>query len=327
MPIVTLPSSFDFFILTHKDEPARDRLLASGRQGPILQYLLLAEIMKPVSCSANPTGNQVAYQAGDFCRISRQHPDWFLLDRLGNRVRALDGNYYMDPGNEGYRSFWLQRAIALQTEFGWDGLFLDNVEATRAKFGIRGISLARYPNDPSYQAAVEGFLEYIERTYSAPQHRSILANIVSVRGNATWMRYVGHVDGAMIESFATHFTDSAFDDAPLLGSQWVQQMSLAENALAEGKRLVLVSQGHRFDSQLRRFAFASYLLIANGDAAFRYANADAYLQAWIYPDYDLNLGSPLGSRYQDGNAWRRDFSNGYVRVDPLTGQAAIVVNP
>ncbi len=122
-----------------------NRLLASGRPGQILQYLLLAEITKPASCSASPTGNQVAYLTGDFCRISRDHPDWFLLDKHGARVRAADGNYYMDPGNEGYRWFWLKRAITLQTQFGWDGLFLDNVEASRAKFGTRGIALGELP--------------------------------------------------------------------------------------------------------------------------------------------------------------------------------------
>ncbi|MGZ6316777.1 MAG: putative glycoside hydrolase, partial [Anaerolineales bacterium] len=113
----------------------------------------------------------------------------------------------------------------------------------------------------------------------------------------------------------------------LLGSEWARQMSLAENALAAGKRLVLVAQGGRADFQLQRFALGSYLLITNGNASFRYANADSYLQAWVYPNYDLKLGTPLGARYLDGVAWRRDFSNGYVRVNPLNGQAVIAVNP
>ncbi len=104
-------------------------------------------------------------------------------------------------------------------------------------------------------------------------------------------------------------------------------MSLVENALGEGKRLVLVSQGGKSDLQLQRFALGSYLLITNGNASFRYANADSYLQAWVYADYDLKLGNPLGPRYLDGNAWRRDFENGYVRVNPLTGKAVIAVSP
>ncbi len=293
VPLESLASTFDFFILTHKDEAARDRLLASGRQGQVLQYLLLAEITKPRSCSASPTGNQVAYLAGDFCRISRDHPDWFLLDQHGNRVRAADGNYYMDPGNAGYRWFWLRRAITLQTAFGWNGLFLDNVDASRAKFGQHGIALARYPNDPSYQAAVEGFLEYIEQTYSGADHKPMLANIVSVRNDAVWVRYIQHLDGAMIKSFATHYRDNALQDAPLLGAEWARQMSLAENALAAGKRLVLVAQGAKSDFQLQRFALGSYLLITNGNASFRYANANSYLQAWVYPNYGLKSWQPL----------------------------------
>ncbi len=318
----SLPSGFDFFILTHKDEPARDHLRSSGRHGPILQYLMLAEIMDPGDCTSDPYGNQVAYEAGDFCQISRQHPDWFLLDQSGNRVRGGNGKYYMDPGSEGYRSFWLERSLTLQAEFGWDRLFIDNVEASRAKYVTRGISLAAYPDDLSFQSAVEGFLVYIERSYSLLLHRPILANIVSVADQATWNRYIRHLDGAMIESFVTDSSESQ-----LPASEWAQQMSLAEAALAQGKTLILVSQGRQQDEKLQRFAFASYLLIANGNAAFRYTNADAYLEAWMYPDYDLKLGSPLGSRYLDGDMWRRDFSHGKVVVNPDTGDAEIVVSP
>jgi hypothetical protein len=233
----------------------------------------------------------------------------------------------MDPGNQGYRSFWLWRAESMQAQFGWEGLFIDNVEASRAKYAVRRIALAKYPNDQSFQAAVEGFLAYIEQSYSGPQHKPILANIISVRDNATWLRYARHLDGAMMESFVTHFSDTPVSDGPLLSSKWAQQISLAENALAQGKRLILVSQGQRSDFELQRYAFASYLLVANGNAAFRYANADSYCQVWTYPDYGFQLGSPLGARYLTGGRWRRDFLKGYVLVNPSTGRAAIVVNP
>jgi len=91
--------------------------------------------------------------------------------------------------------------------------------------------------------------------------------------------------------------------------------------------LILVSQGRQPDYELQRFTFASYLLISNGSAAFRYANADSYPEVWMYPDYNVKLGSPVGPRYPEGDAWRRDFSQGHVLVNPRTGHAEIVVSP
>ncbi len=322
IPIEALPAAFDVFILTHKDEAARDRLRANGRGGPILQYLMLAEIMDPGDCTSDPYGNQVAYRAGDFCEISAQHPDWFLLDQAGKRVRGGSGKYYMDPGNPEFRSFWLERAKKLQAEFGWDGLFIDNVEASRTKFTSRGISLRAYPDEFSFQAAVEGFLAYIEHGYSKPSGKPMLANIVSVADDATWFRYLGHLDGAMMESFATDQSDGRLGSA-----EWEEQMKLVERALAEGKKLILVSQGRQTDNDLQRYAFASFLLIANGNASFRYANADSYVEPWVYPDYGIRLGGALGPRYRAGEAWQRDFANGQVLVNPKTGRAAIMVHP
>lgn len=43
-----LPNDYDFFILTHNDETARDHLKSLGVKSPILQYLLMNEIMDPV---------------------------------------------------------------------------------------------------------------------------------------------------------------------------------------------------------------------------------------------------------------------------------------
>ena len=49
----------------------------------------------------------------------------------------------------------------------------------------------------------------------------------------------------------------------------------------------------------------------------------AYNQAWLYDDYKLALGTPLGARYKVGTAWKRDFSNGSVSVDPSSHAVCI----
>jgi hypothetical protein len=313
--------NFDFFILTYKDENERDKLKASGVTAPFSQYLLLLVVNDPGDCQENPIGNQVAFKPGDFCQISRDHPDWFLLDQNGNRIQGSGGNYYMDPGNEGFRQFWLERAREMQENYGWDSLFLDNVEASRAKIVDDGTIPAKYPDDKSFQDAVYGFLAYIRQNYFKPQGKLMYGNIVSVDDDAVRERYIQQLDGVMIESFATDWSDGyrKHDD-------WEQQLELAESVLSQGKTMILVSQGDEKDVDRQKFAFASYLLVTNGDAVFRYANSDAYREVWLYDDYKLDIGKPVGKRYKSKGEWRRDFSNGYVTVNPQKHTAEIVVN-
>lgn len=311
----------DFFILTHKDEQARSQMKAKGVTAPVSEYLLFMVIQDPGNCTEDPNGNQVAYKAGDFCQISQMHPDWFLLDNNGNRIQSGKNGYYMDPGNDGFRAFWLERARELQETYGWDSIFIDNVEASRTKLTDNGAKLAKYPDDASFQKAVEGFLTYIRTNYFEPRDKPIYANIVSVDDDQVWKSYLQYVDGAMIESFATDW-GSGFRSK----DDWEQQMKEADEALALGKVLILVAQGDETDSQRQTFAFASYLLIANGNAFFRYTNYDSYRDLWLYENYDLNLGMPLGERYKSQGGWRRDFQKGYVFVKPQNHEARIVVN-
>jgi hypothetical protein len=100
-----------------------------------------------------------------------------------------------------------------------------------------------------------------------------------------------------------------------------------ENSLAQGKTMILVAQGDREQADLQTFAFASFLLVANGNAVFRFTNSENYREVWLYENYDLDLGAPLGARYEEDGGWRRDFENGTVFVNPDDHKAEIVVNP
>lgn len=317
----TVAENFHIFILTHKDEAYRDTLKSLGVKSPILLYLQLVEIKDPGSCTEVPQGNQVAYQVGDFCQISEHHPDWFLRDQNGNRI-VTNKSVYMDPGNAEYRAFWLQRAKELQEQYHWDGFFIDNLEASLSKLGSKGVVIPKYPDDASYQAATEGFLKYLRDNYFQPRKLPVLANIVSVRDRQVWLRYLQYLDGAMIESFAVDWSQDY--RSPL---NWEGQMTAVEEALSQGKNLILVAQAAQSDPDRQQFALASYLLVANENAVFRYEDADSYREVSLYENYFLDLGQPLGPRYRDGSSWRRDFSNGYVRVDPEAHSAEISLNP
>ncbi|MBU0510741.1 MAG: putative glycoside hydrolase family 15 protein [Chloroflexi bacterium] len=316
--LASVAENFDTIILTSNDENERDELQQRGLDTPILQYLSFDAIQDPGSCDAQPYQNQVANQIGDFCRISEQHPDWFLLDMHGERMSNGSGSVMMDPGNQEWRAFWLERAIQSQEHLGWDGVFLDNVEASLSKRARRGQLPAAYLTNASYQTAVLRFLQYIYINYFQPQQRPLMANIIALENEGIWFDYLQFLDGVMDEGWAVDW-----EDGYRSSGSWEADLVRAEETQGLGKTILLVSQGNYSDIQRQEFTFASYLLITYGRAAFRYTHADHYNEIWLYPAYDLDLGEPLGGRYIDGNLWRRDFTNGTVTVDPLNHTATI----
>jgi Hypothetical glycosyl hydrolase family 15 len=316
-----LAENFDSFILTHKDEAQRDTLKSLGVTAPIYVYVQLVEIRDPGSCTEIPQGNQVAFQPGDFCEINEQHPDWFLLDQNGNRI--VDRNsYYMDPGNREYRAFWLQRASALQEQFHWDGIFIDNVEASLSKLTEEGIVPAKYPSDESYQVAIEGFLAYLRDNYFQLQGQPVLANIISIRDWNVWLRYLEYLDGAMIEAFAVDWSNDYRSP-----ENWETQMAAVDQALSQNKALILVSQSEGPDPDRQQFALASYLLIANEKVSFRYTDAAGYREILLFDNYAMDLGKPVGPRKKEADSWRRDFTHGYVLVNPRMHSSEISIVP
>lgn len=321
----SLLHNFETFILTKNDEPLRDQLREQGVDAPFLQYLALDVIIDPGSCTRQPWRNQVADQPGDFCYISEHHPDWFLLTQDGERMYndLTDGarSVMMDPGHPGWRAFWLERARLSQETLGWDGVFLDNVEAMLTKRKRRGKLPADYPTDASYQAAIEGFLAYLYSDYFKPEGRPLYANVIEVDEPEVWFRYLRYLDGGMIEGWAVDWADHY-----LTPSVWEEHLRRAEQTQQQGKHVILVAQGKQEDERRQTFAYASYLLITNGLASFRYTNSEEYDEPWLYDNYQLELGEPLGPRYLEGyGVWKRDFSNGSVQVDFLSHSATIEI--
>lgn len=321
----TVAGNFSNVVLTGGDETFRDQLVAKGFTSTIPQYYRSEGIQDPGNCTSSPANNQIAYKAGDFCNISQTHPDWFLLDTNGNRMRTSPtSNYYrMDPGNDGWRSFFVSRLLEIDQQKGWSGVFLDNLEASLAEIQRDGLTPAKYPDNAGYQAAVRGFIQYLYANYSQAYGRPMVANIIARSTEAQWMDYIQYLSGAMQERWAVPWSSTT---GYLTETKWSSDMALAEKTQAQGRFIILVAQGSKTDTDRQKFAFASYLLISNGYASFRYTDSSVYNEVWLYDNYKVQLGSPLGARYQTGTAWRRDFTNGYVVVDPVNHTANISVN-
>ena len=86
MDPATAARTFNMIVLTNGDYSYRNQLAANGFSSTVPEYFCADGIQDPGNCTATPINNQVAYNLGDFCYISQNHPDWFLLDPNGQRI-------------------------------------------------------------------------------------------------------------------------------------------------------------------------------------------------------------------------------------------------
>ncbi len=320
--LAKIAQNFDLFILTGGDEAEREQMRAVGAKGHFLQYLRFDAILDMEDCQKRPYQNQAANQPGDYCWIANEHPDWFLLDVNGRKMKNNGGYVMMDPGNAGWQDFWLERAQMGQETGGWDGLFLDNVEANLDKRRRADALPGRYPDDDSYRQAVLSFLERIYQTYTRPNHRPLYANVLDVDSTDELLPFLGVLDGVMVESFAVDWQDGYHSR-----EIWEKEMKMVESAQRMGKQLILVAQGSETDLARQEFALASAILADLGGVTFRYTYYEEYTTAWLYENYRVELGGALGERYAAAGGWRRDFERGSVMVQPAAGTAEIHIQP
>jgi hypothetical protein len=335
-----LASRVDWLMMRYGAEHLRDEVIAAGYDNILPQYLLLFQIQGPGpyrnsddECKNHytPQQNNVMWTS-DFCQLVHEHEDWFLHNRDGERLYTREQiwngrhvtQYYMNPGAEGFRQFWIEQ-VRLQDEAGWQSLFLDNVAATYAYIGRRADNgngegdVAEYSSVDEWQGAVIGMLREIRAGLPG---RPIWGNVIEAPPRAdAWDRYIPELDGIQEESFATGWLGQSRPSA----AAWEAMLGRAERTLAAGKSVVLYGQGEEDDEGRMGFSLASYLLVATPDkrATFRYAHSGDYDQLWWYPQYDQPIGSPLGPRYRDGELWARDFTCARVTVDPRRHEGTI----
>ncbi len=332
----------DFVILTSGDEPHRDALRQAGYAGLILQYLNASQVNGPgpyVNNEANcesefePLRNGIARSAGDFCRDLHPNEDWFLHNGAGERLYSLTTGsgvwYHMDPGNPDWRAYAshaIAREIVGPSALGFDGAFLDNVELSLTRLVEQAANadgaVHEYEVENDYRDAWTGYLQNVRVRVGSSL--SIWANFVSDPNyGSLWSQYLAHLDGVMSPAFATGYE-------PLTAAKWENNLSQAEEAIAEGKYVVAVGQGRKDDEDWQQFALASYLLISDGDHAFfRYMSDEskqALVTLWTYPNYEIALGAALGPRTKSGMTWRREFQCGYVEVNASDRRGSIVQN-
>ncbi len=357
-------------ILTRNDEIAVQEAKAAGFPNPILQYLRMDAMQGPDGLTNDQAGpctdtqrnfepynNHIANEIGEFCAVHdsivtgqafdhdlnvQTSPivateDWFLHNSSLQRLGEYDGGgfyYQLNLGNQHVREYFAARMIReLEGTFGhpptgMDGIFLDNLELSWEKklfrLDISGQPI-EYASSEAWVAAVRGAVVYYSQTIRSRGYPLWANMIESPLNGLDWNTFAPYLDGAMEESFALDWRGD-----PVSPSILETELEQATSWMAQGKYYLAVSQGDDNQDQAR-YGLANMLLVTDGAyGIFRHADHNNYSEFLQYPEYEYDLGHPLGTRYQVESSdviWARDFECGYVEVNATQGTGTIETFP
>lgn len=254
------------------------------------------------------------HQINDWNFINTKE-NWFMHWRNGTRKTGLveyPNIYVMNFSNQEYINYQINRYVNLfpvqEPFFEWDkidGYFADDV-GTHDGWVLYIWRVP--PNSPSEVPLSENDFNQAHINF-LQQLKPQLGNIVFfINGANTALN--PYVDGSMLEGFALR-GDPVY---PFYSeSYWKEQVDTLLDSSYNNKWSWASSRSGTEDADKRyfNFSFASYLLAKNPNAWAFFNFQEKY-----YPEYDINIGRPLGDYYKINALYVRDFENGKVLVNP-----------
>jgi hypothetical protein len=248
---------------------------------------------------------------------------WWLLNFRNTAVRNARLNDTLRGAPAGVNGHWLDVSDAnwLNSPFGnhWvdeNGRIADLADLD----GGWNPSLSR-TQKPRYADGTwpRGMLDFIRELAAAARGRFIVYNGLFggavLWANSAWATYEAQWRSSThgVAKEAIFVTSPGI---PLGESEWRWWLAKAKGAIDQGKYMHFMPKvGH--NPQVRLYAFASYLLIADG----RYAwFSDQFPSDYDTNLYDVDYGAPLGA-YQiistpGGSIYKRQFTNATIWVNP-----------
>jgi hypothetical protein len=228
--------------------------------------------------------------------IRARHPAWLLRDAGARPLHAYRDplRWALDCGDLEVRGFFADSVRRRVRELGADGIFEDNVMPTFAvKTLARGADrIEGYATVAAWRAALEEYVGALER--------AVAPGWMAVNQVVPWTRH-----GAVV----------CVEDVPMGGPAW-EEIVRGFQALAREPGRVPWLQQHLSgpDDPSRPFATATFLLAVEPGAwlGLDWRPKEAMTRA---PEYDLELGRPLGAARRQGAIWWRDFERARVLVN------------
>jgi hypothetical protein len=266
---------------------------------------------------------------------------WFMHDPSGERLHNDANDFDLnDVTNAAFQQYFINSTIADMRATGAQGLFADSFEAgigpgwfaqSDPRFtGTNAANPAAWPNGYTWLDQLHDFAGAVQAAYNATPEQFLLIPNVDALTTSWANQDFSNLDGVFLEGFGTW--GGVYQGAP---SDWVLEMDRALTLSAADK--VLIMEPTLWDTpdsptgQLQRdYLLGTYLLLQGDHTYLNIMVPNQGYNASYFPEYNLNLGSPLQpvatdvSQYQWDGLYRRDFQNGAVLVNP--GTSAITVN-
>ena len=254
-------------------------------------------------------------------RVSREQPEWVLHDSDGRRLFVpwnCNGTtcpqYAADVASPAFRAWWIAEARSILLR-GYLGLWIDDVNTEFRVSDGTGRSVApidRVTGRPMVWTAWRNYVaEFVEQIRTAFPTAEILHNSIWFAGpngirdaDSSIRRQIAAADNINIER-------GIASDPGLSGGkgQWsvYALFDYIDRVHALGKGVTL--EEYVLDRSAREYALAGYFLISSGKD--RLGDASTAPSNW-WSGYDVDLGTPLGSRSYRNGIFRRAFSQGLV---------------
>jgi hypothetical protein len=270
-------------------------------------------------------------------RATARANGWLLHDAYGNEIGygGYSGNLLDNIGNVSFQNDFKQRALNfLALHPGVNGVYFDNFQMDIRNYN----SAASYPvydqnNNLLWSSNADlqnAEISFISNVGSALKAAGYVVGVNAkgfIPGNSAsndstlskqWMdRYAPYVSASMIEYWQQNGSDHRvfLSGGDAWYHQWDSWQSLESYAQSKGLEFWPVSYISKTELAQCRYLRGSYLLEWNGKGSIMISSWDGS-DIWNSCTA-VDVGLPSGAKYQVASGvWRRDFTGGYVIVNP-----------
>ena len=241
---------------------------------------------------------------------------WFYHYPSSRVFSCTDGHYLMELNDAGWRQWWSTQIISQLINNENDALFADS------------FSVPNYFGHCAYQPCLPDVDATFEQQWADREHAFTDYMQSRFAGRWKWLPNIGalitsrdpsdysHLDGAMLEGFAEWGYGNYFDVA-----DWVLQLDRVLPLIRNDKIIIGQTYPDQTDVNERLFVLGTYLLIKG---THTYLNMDIAMEPEWFPEYTIDLGSPIdplpvtidGFFDATSQLYVRHYAKGIVIVNP-----------
>ena len=282
--------------------------------------------------------------------LSGNQPQLFLLNASGNRIAdpSYTDDYLMDFGSPTYQQYWVTAAVNDFVNQKWvaDGIFVDRCDTTQDSGGM---TPAKYPTNATWDPAMNAFSAGITQGMSGYNQKLFLNRgcTITADGQAAYIALDASAtppdavleEGAFVmnwTSYAAWFYSEAQwkGEIDLMGqihhskTVWESTVNLAEGASATDNYGQPVAFWDAFWYAMCSYLMGKNTVDNNSYFVFQEGGNTVVFQGELTPGA-INLGNAVGNYVVTSiggtNVYRRQYTNGYVYVNPTTTAATVTL--